>query len=473
MPPSDDDLAFLPAVELARLVRDRHVSSRDLVALYLDRIDRCDPAIGSYVEVVAERARSEAASADGRTTSGQPFGPLHGVPISVKDLNFLEGVRTTLGTRGFADHVAGFTDANVARLVEAGAIALGKTNVPEFGSIGHTETELLGRCATPWDLERNAGGSSGGAGAALAAGLCALAHGSDGAGSIRIPAAVNGVVGLKPARDRISSAPMFGESAFGLSTAGALTRSVADAALALDVMAGYELGDPGMAPPPQRPWSEEVGADPGGLRIGVSGQAPFSPAGMHPSSAAGLAAAVDLLEGLGHHVEEVELPIPSALPDLLLTIWAAGVAGQPFDPATYEPVNRWLVDVGNTRSVGQYAAAQYQLQLMARRIVAGTSHLDVLLLPTLTGPSRPNGHFAGWAGEDIFADQTAFVGLTPLANLTGQPAISLPLHHDDEVGPVGVQLVGRPWDEATLLRLASQVEAAAPWRDRRPVLTPR
>lgn len=466
--PSPTDLAFASAHEQARLIRDREVSARELTELYLDRIDRLDPDIGSYVEVAAEPARERARAADERTVSGEPLGPLHGVAVSIKDLNFLEGVRTTLGTRGFADHVARYTDANVARLLDAGAIALGKTNVPEFGSIGHTDTDLLGRCATPWDLDRNAGGSSGGAGAALAAGLCALAHGSDGAGSIRIPASVNGVVGLKPSRDRVSNAPMFGESAFGLSTTGALTRTVADAALALDLMAGYEPGDPGQAPPPARPWRHEVAVDPGRLRIGVTRQTPFTPDGLHASSAAAVDAALTSLEELGHHVEEVELPIPDALPDLLLTLWSAGVAAQPLDPTTYEPINRWFAEVGATRSAGEYAAAQFQLQLMARRLVVATSYLDVVVHPTLTSPSRPNGHFAGWKGPDIFADQTAFVGLTPLANLTGQPAISLPLHHDDEVGPVGVQFVGRPWDEATLVRLASQLESAAPWHDRRP-----
>ena len=463
-----DDLAFASASDQARLIAEGEVSASELTDLFLQRIARFDPAFGSYVEVVPERALEQAREADDRTASGEPLGPLHGVPVSIKDLNFLEGVRTTRGTRGFADHVARYTDANVARLIDAGAIALGKTNVSELGSIGHTDTELLGRCATPWDPERNAGGSSGGAGAALAAGLCALAHGSDGAGSIRIPASVNGVVGLKPSRDRISNAPMFGESAFGLSTSGALTRTVADAALALDIMAGYEPGDPGHAPPPSRPWSDEVGVDPGRLRIGVTRQTPFSPEGLHPSSDVALAKTVALLEDLGHHVEEVELPVSDALPDLLLTLWSAGIAAQPFDPTTYEPVNQWLAEVGRTRSAGQYAAAQFQLQLMARRLVVATRYLDVVLHPTLTSPSRPNGHFDGWQGKDIFDDQTAFVGLTPLANLTGQPAISLPVHHDAEVGPIGVQFVGRPWDEATLFRLGQQLEAASPWQARRP-----
>jgi amidase len=358
---SSDDLAFASACDQARMVRDGEVSARELVDLYLVRIERYDPVLGSYVEVVGERARDAADAADQLTASGQPLGPLHGVPISVKDLNFLEGVRTTRGTRSLADHVAEYTDHNVDRLLAAGAIVLGKTNVPEFGSVGHTDTQMLGPCSTPWDLDRNAGGSSGGAGASLAAGLCGLAHGSDGAGSIRIPASVNGVVGLKPARDRVSHGPLYGETAFGLSTAGALTRSVADAALALDVMAGYELGDPGMAPPPSRSWSEELDQPVGVLRVGVSRQTPFSPDGLHPSSVAALDATVRLLGELGHQVEEVELPIPDVLADLLLTLWSAGIASQPFDPDTYEPINRWLYEVGHARSAAEYAVSQFRL----------------------------------------------------------------------------------------------------------------
>ena len=470
MPPLDTDLAFTPASEQARLVRDGEVASRDLVELCLARIDRLDADLGSYVEVLADRARRDAAAADERTASGEPLGPLHGVPVSIKDLHFLQGSRTTLGTRAFADHVAGFDDHSVARLLDAGAIPLGKTNVPELGTIGHTETALLGACSTPWDPGRNAGGSSGGAGSALAAGLCALSQGSDGAGSIRIPAAINGLVGLKPARDRVSSGPMIGETAFGLSTSGALTRTVADAALALDVMAGYELGDPGQAPPPRRPWSEEVAAPVGRLRIGVCSQAPFSDGGLHPSVTAALTHAVELLEKLGHEVDPVDLPVTDDLPEMMLTLWAASLAAQPFDPATFEPVNAWLAQTGHTRTAAQYGAAQFRLQLQMRGVVRATDHLDAVLLPVLTGPSRPNGHYDGWDGEAVFRDQAAFVGLTPIANLTGQPAISLPLYHDEDVGPVGVQFLGRPWDEAGVLRLAAQLEDTAPWHHRRPAM---
>jgi amidase len=467
---TDVDLAFTSATEQAHLIGEGAVSSRELVDLYLARIERLDGQLGSYVEVLADRAHADADAADARTAAGEELGPLHGVPVSIKDLHFLAGARLTMGTRSWAEFVPPFDEHSVARLLAAGAVPLGKTNVPEFGTIAHTETALLGRCATPWDPTRNAGGSSGGAGAALAAGLCALSQGSDGGGSIRIPAAINGLVGLKPARDRISNGPVLGELAFGLATSGALTRTVADAALALDVMAGYEPGDPGVAPAPRRPWSQEVGAPVGRRRIGVSRQAPFAPDGLAPSVTAALDATTRQLEDLGHEVVEVEVPVPGGIDDQVLTVWAASLASQPFDPATYEPVNRWLYEVGQERSAAALAAAQFQLQLLTRSVAGATAHLDAVALPVLAGPSRPNGHYDGWEGEAVFRDQAALVGLTPFANVTGQPAISLPLHHDEEVGPVGVQFVGRPWDEAGLLRLAAQLEESVPWDARRPDL---
>jgi len=461
---NDADLAFASATELLARLHRKELAARELVELYLERIVRLDGRVGSYVEVTAERARAAATEADERAAAGATLPALHGLPVAIKDLNLWQGVRTTMGTRSLAEWIAPIDDTIVAKLVAAGAIGLGKTNVPELGTIGHTDTVLHGPCATPWDLERNAGGSSGGAGAALAAGLCPLAQGSDGGGSIRIPAAVNGLVGLKPARDRVSSGPLFGELSFGLSTGGALTRTVADAALSLDVVAGYATGDPGMAPPPSRPFLEEVGAPVGRLRIGIDRQAPFTPEGHHPSVTAALDRTVEVLEELGHEVEEVTLPVDPAISDQLRTLWAANVASQPVDATMFEPVNAWLAEIGRQRSAAEAAAAQFAIQLTARGVIAAMDHLDAVVQPVVTGPSRPNGHYAGWDGEAVFADQTAWVGLTPLANLTGQPSISLPLHHDVEHGPVGVQFLGRPWDEAGLLRLAAELETAVPWQ---------
>ncbi len=468
MPHDDLALAFAPVTMLVRRLRTREVSARELVEVYLARIERLDPAIGSYVEVLADRARDGADAADERAAAGEELGPLHGVPASIKDLHFLAGARLTMGTRSWEHFVAPVDEHSVARLLRAGAIPLGKTNVPEFGTIAHTDTAMLGPCSTPWELGRNAGGSSGGAAAALAAGLCAVSQGSDGGGSIRIPAAVNGLVGLKPSRDRVSNGPVLGELSFGLSTSGALTRTVADAALLLDVMAGYEPGDPGMAPPPARPWSAALDEPVDRLRIGVLRRGPTGPATLHPSVDAAIDTTVALLEGLGHTVEEAVLPEDPGLADLVLTLWGANLASQPFDPATFEPVNVWLAEVGRTRTAADLAAAQFRLQLASRAIIGATAHLDALLTPVLTGPSRDNGAYRDLPGEAVFADQARLVGLTPLANLTGQPAISLPLHHDPDVGPVGVQFVGRPWDEAGLLRLAAQLEQAAPWGDRHP-----
>jgi amidase len=464
----DLDLAFAPVTTLARLLGAGEVSARELVDLYLARIERLDPALGSFVEVLGDRARAAGSAADERVATGQELGPLHGVPVSIKDLHFLAGARVTMGTRSWEHVVAPVDEHSVARLLRAGAIPLGKTNVPEFGTIAHTDTALLGPCSTPWELGRNAGGSSGGAAAALAAGLCAVSQGSDGGGSIRIPAAINGLVGLKPSRDRVSNGPVLGELSFGLSTSGALTRTVADAALLLDVMAGYEPGDPGMAPPPVRPWSAELQVPVGRLRIGLVRGGPTSPETLHPSVDAALDTTIALLDGLGHSVEEAVLPEDPGLADLVLTLWGANLASQPFDPATFEPVNVWLAGIGRTRSAADLAAAQFRLQLASRAIIGASAHLDALLTPVLTGPSRPNGAYRDVPGGAVFADQTALVGLTPLANLTGQPAISLPLHHDPTFGPVGVQFVGRPWDEAGLLRLATQLEQAAPWAERHP-----
>ncbi len=467
---SDLAWAFAPVTEVASAIARGELASRELVELFLARIEQHDGRLNSYVDVFAGRARDAAAAADEAVARGEDLGPLHGVPVSIKDLHFLAGERLTMGTRGWAEFEAPVDEHSVARLLAAGAVPIGKTNVPEFGTIAHTATELLGACATPWDTARNAGGSSGGAGAALAAGLCSVAQASDGGGSIRIPAAINGTVGLKASRDRISNGPVLGELAFGLATSGALTRSVADAALLLDVMAGYELGDPGMAPPPGRPFIAAVGAGiDGPLRIGVTRQTPFTPEGLHGSVAAALDATVALLEELGHHVEEVDLPVDEGLAAHVTTVWAASLASQPFDPATYEPVNVHLHQLGTSRSAADLAAAQFQLQMVCRAIVSATAHLDAVVAPVLTGPSRPNDTYDGVDGAEVFADQTRWVGITPLANLTGQPAISLPLHHDEEVGPVGVQLIGRPWDEWGLLRVATELEAAVSWRERRPV----
>src|ERR687897_2429925 len=263
------ELAFLPATEQARLVRERQGSPREVVELYLERIGRLDPELGAYVTVCADQAL-----ADARAKADAPAeAPFHGVPISLKDLDTTSGIRTTFSCRAFAEHVPDFDLAHVAKTRAAGFVVLGKTNTPEFGTTAFTDSPLNGPCRTPWDLGRNAGGSSGGAAAAVAGGLVGIAQGSDGGGSIRIPASCCGLFGIKASRGRVSSAPFV--PGIGLGTTGPLARTVLDAAAYLDVVSGYEWGDPFPAPPPERPFAAEVGLDPGSLRIAFTTDAPI------------------------------------------------------------------------------------------------------------------------------------------------------------------------------------------------------
>ena len=288
-----DELAFLPATEQAQLVRERQVSPVELVEVYLERIARLDPELGSYVTVRGDEALAEA-----RAKAGEPAeAPFHGVPISLKDLDTTAGIRTTFSSQAFASNVPDFDLAHVTRLKAAGFVILGKTNTPEFGTTAFTDSSLNGPCRTPWDLTRNAGGSSGGAGAAVAAGLCAIAQGSDGGGSIRIPASCCGVFGFKASRGRISNAPF--APGIGLGTTGPLARTVADAAAYLDVVCGYEWGDPFPAAPPERPFAQEIGVDPGRLRVAFTTEAPGE-FDVDDACIAAVRDAADLLDSLGH-----------------------------------------------------------------------------------------------------------------------------------------------------------------------------
>lgn len=465
-----DDLVFAPALTQARLVRDRQVSSRDLVELYLDRIERLDPQVGSYATVLADEARALAGERDAALARGGDLPPLHGVPVSIKDLTLLEGTRTTFGTRAAGDFVAPLDGEVAARLKRAGMVPLGKTTVSELGALAHTAGGLLGTCRNPWDVTRNAAGSSSGAAAALAAGLCPASQGSDGGGSIRIPAAVTGVYGLAPARDRVSNGPLTGDVAFGLAVRGVLARTVADAGALLDAIAGYAAGDPGVAPPPRRPFAEEAGRDPGTMRVGVTCETiSGDPPG--PEVAAAIDDARALLDGLGHHTFACEVGVPADTGELFADVWAANVASQPFPVDSLQPATRWLVERGRAIGAPAYLQAQYQLQLLARAVVRRFAGMDALLAPAVTSPALPNDVYDGMEPQAVFDHQMRFAGLCSLANVAGLPACALPLYWDQPSGlPVGVQLIGQPWDEAGLLRLSAQLEQARPWAGRIPPL---
>jgi amidase len=458
------ELAFLPATEQAASIRRREISSVELVELYLDRIDRLDAELNAFVTLRHDEALAEARAADA-STSDVPF---HGVPIAVKDLTATRGIRTTYSCRAYADHVPDFDTAVVRRLRDAGFVILGKTNTPEFGTTAFTESELNGATRNPWSPERTPGGSSGGAAAALAAGLLPVAHGSDGGGSIRIPASCCGLFGLKPSRGRVSAAP-FG-SLEGLSTAAPLSRTVLDAAALLDVMAGYEPGDPWWAPPPERPFADEVGATLGRLRIAVTSTPPVDTP-VDPQCSAALASAAALLAELGHELVDESPPWEDTdLGLTFITIWQVGPALQPVDDLSLlTPLNRELVESARSTSAAEYGRTVARLQAYARRVVAFWEEVDVVLTPTLAlPPVRIEWQEAAGGGLEQLLRNLEFTPFTAVANLTGLPAMSVPLHWSDEGLPIGVQAVGPPAGDALLLRLAAQIEEARPWVDRRP-----
>lgn len=462
-----------PALEQAAAVRRREVSPVELAAACLERVERLAATVGAFVTVTAEAALDAARAAERAVLSGAELGPLHGVPTAVKDLNLVAGLRTTFGSAAFRDFLAPVDDHVVTRLRAGGLVSLGKTNTPEFGLPCYTEPDVAPPARSPWDLDRTAGGSSGGAAAAVAAGLVPVAQGSDGGGSIRIPASCCGLVGLKPARGRVSLGPLAGELT-GLPVVGPIARTVRDAAALLDVMAGPFPGDPSWAPPPGEPFLVACERDPGRLRIGRYSTPVVSDV---PVAAACVAAWEDvsaLLEELGHVVEDVSPPFgPDVVPSFE-TVWAVSAA-LALVPAEAEPLlrplTRWLRERGRATSAVDFGRAVTQMQLAARSAVTATSGYDAVLVPALASLPPRVGEMRDDADPAAdFEAQKRFTPFTAAYNVTGQPAITLPLHVTAEDFPVSVMLVGRPADEARLLALAAQLEAARPWAHRRPPL---
>jgi amidase len=468
------ELHDLTALEQAAAVRTGEVSPTQLVEHSLGRIEALDAGLGAFLTVTPERALAAAARAERRLRAGGKLPPLLGVPTAIKDLNNTAGVRTTFGSRVMRDFVPTVDDVVVTKLAEAGTISVGKTNTPEFGFPCYTDNELAGPARCPWDRSRLAGGSSGGAAVAVAAGMLPFAQGSDGGGSIRIPASINGVFGIKPTRGRISNAP-YGGDVTGLGTNGSLARTVRDAAAMLDAMAGPVLGDPAWAPP--LPAGETfLGAAervPGRLRIGRYQESPLPGIELEADVRAAFDDAARLLADLGHEVEDV----PSGLlgPDVLPSferVWALSGTTLPVPPervGELRPLTRELRGRGLALSAKDAMEAMLALRLFSRRFLQATAHYDVLLAPVCTMTPRPLGWFdADGDGAEDFERQKRYAAFTALFNVTGQPAVSVPLYWTESGLPVGSMLVGRPADEATLLALSAQVEAARPWAHRHP-----
>jgi amidase len=462
----------LSALEQAAAVRAGETSSLELVEHCAARIAEHGATVGAFVTLTLDSARAQAREADAAVRAGAALPPLHGVPTAVKDLNLVAGVPTGFGSPVYDGWVPAVSDHVVDRLRAAGTISLGKTTTPEFGLPCYTEPEGLPPARTPWDLERSAGGSSGGAAAAVAAGLVPVAQGSDGGGSIRIPASACGLFGIKPARGRISAGPVAGDVT-GLATNGPLARTVRDAAALLDAMAGPMPGDPHWAPPPTQTFLSACDEPPGRLRVGRYCDNGLS-AGLDPQVRVAYDAASALLEELGHDVEDIASPFDASLVPSFETVWAVSSAGLPVDPARegeLRPLSQWLRERGRSTSAPQFTAAMVRLQQATRAAVTATAAYDVVLTPTLAGLPAPVGWFR--AAGDPRAEFDRMIGWTPFTavyNTSGQPAVSVPLHATAEGLPVGVQLVGRPADELTLLRLSAQLEQARPWRDRHPAL---
>jgi amidase len=468
-----DQLTYRPAAELATLVRDGEVSASELVSASLERIESLDPLLNAFVEVDGERALSEAEKV--RPGDDRAFA---GVPIAVKANVPVQGMCMNFGSRFLAGHRAGHSAYLVHRLREAGFVIVGTTNLPEFGILPTTEPRHSGATRNPWDTSRTPGGSSGGSAVAVAAGLVPVAHANDGGGSIRIPAACCGLVGLKPSRGRVSRGPDLGDSF--LSSEGVLTRTVAETAQMLDVLAGYEVGDATWAPRPSEPYATVVRRDPGRLRVALttSNAMGVEP---DPESQRGLHATGELLASLGHEVVETApaLPDGGAL-ELFRKVFGAAVslqvtygellAGRPPEDDEIEPLSREIAAGAQETSSVAYVAALAQLQALARGVIAFFAEYDLLLTPSLAQRPLPIGELHG-AGADPPADfvrAARFVPYAPLFNITGQPAISVPAGFGDDGLPVGIHLAAKPLGEDTLLQVAAQLEAARPWAERRP-----
>ncbi len=474
---SVDDLAWMDATEQAAMVRDGQVTPVELVDAAIERIERVNPSINAVVTPMYDLARDAAlvASTDG---------PFAGVPFLLKDLgSSFAGVRHTSGSRFLKDHVADTNSEHTARLKRAGLLVVGKTNTPEFGILGTTEPELFGPTRNPWDPSRSVGGSSGGSAAAVAAGLVPMAHANDGGGSIRIPASCCGVFGLKPTRARNTLAPSLGDAMSGLVAEHAVTRSVRDSAALLDATAGPALGDPYWAPPPSGPFADEVGRDPGRLRVAFSVASPFGSA-VDDDCVRAVHDAVALLVSLDHDVEEAAPDVePERLAAVFDVLWVVGIAeelaawerseGRSATEQDVETLTWAMSRVGKERSAVDYLLAVEDMHRISRRVARFHETYDVWLTPTVSTPPPPMGWITSTPEEPLrgYDRDTIFCPFTPVQNVTGQPAMSLPLWWNDDGLPVGVHVAGRFGDEATLFRLAGQLEAARPWSKRRPPIS--
>jgi amidase len=472
-----DDLMFRPASELAGLVRSGECSARELVEHSLSRIEALDPALGAFVQVDADGALAAAS-----TITREDSRPFAGVPIAIKNNRGVAGLRLTQGCELLRDFVAPHDHSVVRRLRGAGFVIVGTTKLPEYGILPVTEPRAYGPTRNPWDPLRTPGGSSGGAAAAVASGMVPIAHGNDGGGSLRIPAACCGLVGLKAQRHRVSTAPDLGASPLVID--GVLTRTVAETAALLDLMAGYEIGDAAWMAPPREPFATSAARAPSALRIAYTTRSPIADAALDPACVSAVARACALAESLGHHVEEIVPPWQDAeLVESFLAYFgvqvalgirfSAMIAGREPRPQDMEPMSWAIWERGNQIDAVSYQLLQTSLQARMRVLIAGLEPFDALITPALAQRPLALGTLDTAAPDpwETFRRSGHFTPFTAIFNLSGQPAVALPLYDGDDGLPLAVQVVGRPAQEGALLALAAQLEAAAPPRSARPQIS--
>ena len=473
------DFGNYDALGLADLVRRKEVKPIELVEESIRRIEQLNPSLNAVVTRMYDQAQRAA-------VSEIPEGPFVGVPYLLKEGSYCAGVVTTLGSKRLINNISDHDSETVSRIKRAGLIIVGKTNMSEWGLMATTEPLLYGPCHNPWNTKLSPGGSSGGSAAAVAAGMVPMAHGTDGGGSIRIPAAWCGLLGLKPTRARTSLSPDRGESWAGLVADNALTRSVRDSAALLDAIAGPAPGDPYWAPRPAHPFLQEVGADPGQLRIAYSTKANNGVA-VHPDCVRAVHDAVSLCTELGHRVMEAE---PNGWKDkgqilnhsirVIISVSMAAamesldlITGQIGTKDQWEPGTWALAEVGWQQKPSAYPLAVQTIHAISREVARFFADYDIWLTPTLPKPPVPLGSF-GFSPEKplrFWEMNEELCPFTSICNVTGQPAMSVPLFWNADGLPVGVHFVARYGDEATLFRLAAQLEKAKPWAKRRPLIS--
>jgi amidase/aspartyl-tRNA(Asn)/glutamyl-tRNA(Gln) amidotransferase subunit A len=452
---------YIEAWRLRDLVVRGEVRPREVAEFFLARIERTNQKLGAYMTVTAERALDDAARLEASRSDAATL-PLYGVAYSLKDLTPTVGIRTTIGSRNYADSFPPHEAVIAQRIKRAGGILLGKTTTPEFGGRPTTEGGLCPVACNPWNLEFNAGGSSGGAAAAVAAGLGPLAEGSDGGGSIRGPASNCGVVGLKPSRGRITYAPHRGEAWGGFATRGPIARTVRDVAMMLDVIAGPAVGDPYWAPPPTRPFEQAMYSSPKNLRVAAIATSKLGD--VDPDVAVAFESSCMALREMGHRVEPLDLDPGAMLVDCARILICVGIAAIPVtNPEWIDPVVREMYEFGRKVSGAEYVNLVATMHNVAREIVERLDRYDALVTPTMTRPAMRNGTFPS-KPERYLDELWTWIAFEYPFNATGQPAITIPGGFSGTRLPIGLQMVGRPNGEFELLALAAAYESARPWQ---------